>query len=210
MSDSNEINGDDFGSLTLGDEMNEKKARRFSVHDVAPDDNQISYGQPDNEAISNKGFRILSVDDDIDDAQKERRHSDSQNRDSGDDTNDVQPFIHENVDDNNYEEYAVEETSYDHNGDNELDGDNDDTPNDDAARESQEEENDAFPPPHYRHPSLLDNESMHYLSLPHRKYAKSKYAVYIDPIDDDDDDDMDREHGRNFSTIIHEDVDSLV
>ena len=153
----------DFGGLTLGDDV-PKKERRFSVHDVTDDDNNISYGQIDNEAISNSSLRIASSLDSDQHLLKKSRTASNHSDDS--DSNKV--FIHETVDNNeDYDEYHDVATR----------GSKEHTPSD----------NNAYPS-HYRHPSLAPNEN---------------------PASDDDED-MDKDHGRYLSTLIHENVESLV
>eukprot|EP01084_Bolivina_argentea_P135857 239316_1 len=120
-------------------------------------------------------------------------NSESNNDDIGD-----APFIHENIDNEEYVgDHIIEDVHYEHdNGDGPPTNpeENEENDNDgDAAGNSKEHtpkeadnDNDEEYPAHYRHPSLPANEN---------------------PAEDDEDD-MDRDHGRYLSTLIHEDVES--
>ena len=109
------------------------KARRFSVHDVQPDDNVVTYGQPDNVAFD-APTRIASVHDgsDLDDAADIKKtksmHSARSSGDDDDDGGDAL-IITETVDYN--DQYAADQIA----ADSEL-----------------------FDAIHYRHPSLADTE----------------------------------------------------
>eukprot|EP01084_Bolivina_argentea_P302067 521335_1 len=181
----------DFGELQLvdaPDNMKQERRRSF-VHDVKPEDNQVSYGQPDNSVneINNGTMRISSIDDDTDQKRTTRlnsMNSDSHQSDDNDDQNGV--FIHENVD-NNYDEYGNDQIVDDYSQNEEEQaaarGSKETTP--ETNKNNKNNKNNTFDTSHYRHPSLGPNEN---------------------PASDDED--LDKDHGRYLSTLIHENVDS--
>ena len=212
MSNSSEssMDMDDMEALQLGDAEN--KERRFSVHDVVEEDNNVNYGQPDNQAVAEDNIsRITSVDDDDDQKKSTRVYSSSIHSDSHEDDN-ANVYIHENLDDNDEyaNEHIINENQYNedihdaeqggNSGPNDIESDNKDNISqkdnhkgggggDKVTDDNNNNNNDNKEtyPSHYRHPSLAADEQ---------------------PASDDDD--VDKEHGRYLSTIIREGVDSLV
>eukprot|EP00484_Ammonia_sp_Unknown_P029435 CAMPEP_0197034114 /NCGR_PEP_ID=MMETSP1384-20130603/12315_1 /TAXON_ID=29189 /ORGANISM="Ammonia sp." /LENGTH=819 /DNA_ID=CAMNT_0042463999 /DNA_START=39 /DNA_END=2498 /DNA_ORIENTATION=- len=175
-----------------GDSDGGEKKRRFSVHDVVEEDNDVKYGQIDNQAIiNNNPTRIASVDDhDTDDDEKvkstnriNRSSIHSDNKSEEDEHANV--FIADNVDDN--DEYANGHIEYSDDmhhdttsAPNDMDAkqsrdSKENTPNANAADKDNEKE--AY---HYRHPSLAPDEN---------------------PASDDEE--LDKDHARFASTLIH-------
>lgn len=187
----------EYEPLTFGDSSDggtTEKKRRYSVHDVEAEDNEVNYGQPDNPADDGNAIRIGSTSDDnvtTGDRSSMNRssiHSDSHKSQEDDDNPNI--YIHENVDDN--DEYANEHIAVDPNQYNEdFTTDEQQTGSGSNARDSkentpdQEDKKKHFDTSHYRHPSLA----------PHENPAS-------------DDDDIDKDHGRYLSTLIHEVNDS--
>ena len=184
-----------FGAGDSSDGGTTEKKRRYSVHDVDAEDNEVNYGQPDNPADDGNAIRIGSTsDDNIGDRSSMNRssiHSDSHKSQEDDDNPNI--YIHENVDDN--DEYANEHIDADPNQYNEdFTDDQQQTGSGSNARDSKEntpddtsnnnKKDEHFDTTHYRHPSLLDHE------LPAS------------------DEDIDKDHGRYLSTLIHEVNDS--
>ena len=142
--------------LTLADNPAPTKVRRFSVHDVQPDDNVVTYGQPDNMALDIP-TRITNISSDLEDTVDIKRgkslHS---TRSSGDDAfvddgdGDVggAVIIHETVDNN--EQYATEQMA----GPFAVDDARDSVSHSPMTMDGKE----LFDPSHYRHPSLKDHE----------------------------------------------------
>ena len=148
----------DFGApLTLSDNpAPTRPERRFSVHDVQPDDNVVTYGQPDNMALD-APTRITNISSDVEDGSDiKKSKSLHSTRSSGDDgyadadDGDIggAMIIQQTVDNN--EEYATEQMA----GSYAVDDARDSISHSPMTVDGKE----LFDPSHYRHPSLKDHE----------------------------------------------------
>ena len=216
-----EYNGFESLNFDNSSDGGTKKERRFSVHDVEAEDNQINYGQPDNQAMTeNVNLRIGSTSDDnvnldgVDSADRDNTNRSSIHSDSHKSEDDDNPniYIHENVDDN--DEYANEHIDADANQYNEdLTDDQQQTGSGSNARDSkentpeQEDDTNANADANNESKTAKDKDKgkdKEHFDTAH--YRHPSLPANENPASDGED--YDKDHGRYLSTLIHGDVDS--